>query len=354
MNTLCRILALAGMSVAPTAVAAASDACESVAVRNGRDLVPSAMGPLVVQDGGHWLSLRDQVDLGVFGPPPSARGDGRVRGAYSKSKDEYSVRYIEDGRVLSSVVVDRSSKLQTGQYNTLVEPILGGVATWWRFDADGLRQIVLEAEKSLHVDPLIRTPIADAYVYAGSLLDSAPGDVAVAAVAWDGHVGRFHVDSATRTLMMDWSVDEPTRFGVQVVTTPDLVIVASLTYVVAYEAATGKERWRLPERAQSITATLDGVVFVGNETGVRRVSASDGSIQWTWERAGVLNSSALLVQGDVLYELSGDCDWRKDIDALRLAGPHGGNVLGSACGHMGDPSQVTALDVADGALRCVR
>ena len=154
-----------------------------------------------------------------------------------------------------------------------------------------------------------------------------------------------------------------------------LVIVAVSGQLIAYDAATGKERWRSPTRGGGYSsphlATIDGVphVVLLSGGGAMGVAPADGAVLWehAWE-PGVSIVQPALANGDVL--LSGG-DSMGGIGMRRLAldrGPTGWTVQerwstrglkpyfndfvvheGYAYGF--DGTILAAIDLADGARK---
>ncbi len=111
----------------------------------------------------------------------------------------------------------------------------------------------------------------------------------------------------------------------------DVVIVAAIGTLAAYDAETGAPRWSVPDGADSYSsphlATLDGVpqVLLLTSDGVTSVAPADGRVLWThdWATASRIVQPALTAGGDILVGAGGFAGMQR-VSATRAAGQHGG------------------------------
>jgi len=111
----------------------------------------------------------------------------------------------------------------------------------------------------------------------------------------------------------------------------DVVIVAAIGTLAAYDAETGAPRWSVPDGADSYSsphlATLDGVpqVLLLTSDGVTSVAPADGRVLWThdWATASRIVQPALTAAGDILVGAGGFAGMQR-VSATRAAGGHGG------------------------------
>ena len=111
----------------------------------------------------------------------------------------------------------------------------------------------------------------------------------------------------------------------------DVVIVAAIGTLAAYDAETGAPRWSVPDGADSYSsphlATLDGVpqVLLLTSDGVTSVAPADGRVLWThdWATASRIVQPALTAGGDILVGAGGFAGMQR-VSATRAAGGHGG------------------------------
>ena len=110
-----------------------------------------------------------------------------------------------------------------------------------------------------------------------------------------------------------------------------VVIVAAIGTLAAYDAETGAPRWSVPDGGDSYSsphlATLDGVpqVLLLTSDGVTSVAPADGSVLWThdWATASRIVQPALTAGGDILVGAGGFAGMQR-VSATRAAGQHGG------------------------------
>jgi outer membrane protein assembly factor BamB len=108
----------------------------------------------------------------------------------------------------------------------------------------------------------------------------------------------------------------------------DLVIVALSGKLVAYDSATGKQRWLAPSKGGSYSsphlATIDGVpqVILVRGAGAHAVSPADGKLLWehAWGEGGAIVQPALTAEGDVLIATN---DMMGGLGIRRIAIAHG-------------------------------
>ena len=111
----------------------------------------------------------------------------------------------------------------------------------------------------------------------------------------------------------------------------DVVIVAAIGTLAAYDAETGAPRWSVPDGADSYSsphlATLDGVpqVLLLTSDGVTSVAPADGRVLWIhdWATASRIVQPALTAGGDILVGAGGFAGMQR-VSATRAAGGHGG------------------------------
>lgn len=120
-------------------------------------------------------------------------------------------------------------------------------------------------------------------------------------VAWSRNVA-----SETGTKVPMWG------FASSPLVLDDVVIVAAIGKLVAYDRATGAPRWSGPTHGGSYSspqrATLDGVeqVLLLSEIGVTSVAPADGKVLWEYKWPGfTIVQPALIAGGDVLISTSG-------------------------------------------------
>ena len=111
----------------------------------------------------------------------------------------------------------------------------------------------------------------------------------------------------------------------------DVVIVAAIGTLAAYDTETGAPRWSVPDGGDSYSSphlvTLDGVpqVLLLTSDGVTSVAPADGSVLWThdWATASRIVQPALTAGGDILVGAGGFAGMQR-VSATRAAGGHGG------------------------------
>ena len=149
---------------------------------------------------------------------------------------------------------------------------------------------------------------------------SASGSVAVGeeGVYWTWAAGDgLRVEAFTLAGGPKWHVDLGTYqgehgFGGSASVCGDLVIVSNdqegESFVVALDAATGRERWRLPrESGKSGYATplvIDGpsglqIVLTSNAHGVTGIDAATGEVRWRGRVGGTFSASPIAVGGTI-------------------------------------------------------
>ena len=110
-----------------------------------------------------------------------------------------------------------------------------------------------------------------------------------------------------------------------------VVIVAAIGTLAAYDAETGAPRWSAPDGGDSYSSphlvTLDGVpqVLLLASDGVTSVAPADGRVLWThdWPTASRIVQPALTAGGDILVGAGGVAGMQR-VAATRAAGKHGG------------------------------
>ena len=110
-----------------------------------------------------------------------------------------------------------------------------------------------------------------------------------------------------------------------------VVIVAAIGTLAAYDAETGAPRWSAPDGGDSYSSphpvTLDGVpqVLLLASDGVTSVAPADGRVLWThdWATASRIVQPALTASGDILVGAGGFAGLQR-VSATRAAGKHGG------------------------------
>ena len=110
-----------------------------------------------------------------------------------------------------------------------------------------------------------------------------------------------------------------------------VVIVAAIGTLAAYDAETGAPRWSAPDGGDSYSSphpvTLDGVpqVLLLTSDGVTSVAPADGRVLWThdWATASRIVQPALTAGGDILVGAGGFAGLQR-VSATRAAGKHGG------------------------------
>ena len=111
----------------------------------------------------------------------------------------------------------------------------------------------------------------------------------------------------------------------------DVVIVAAIGTLAAYDAETGAPRWAAPNGGDSYSSphpvTLDGVpqVLLLASDGVTSVAPADGTVLWThdWATASRIVQPALTAGGDILVGAGGFAGMQR-VSATRAGGRHGG------------------------------
>ena len=110
-----------------------------------------------------------------------------------------------------------------------------------------------------------------------------------------------------------------------------VVIVAAIGTLAAYDAETGAPRWSVPDGGDSYSSphlvTLDGVpqVLLMTSDGVTSVAPADGRVLWThdWATASRIVQPALTAGGDILVGAGGFAGLQR-VSATRASGTHGG------------------------------
>ena len=110
-----------------------------------------------------------------------------------------------------------------------------------------------------------------------------------------------------------------------------VVIVAAIGTLAAYDAETGAPRWSVPDGGDSYSSphlvTLDGVpqVLLLTSDGVTSVAPADGRVLWThdWATASRIVQPAITAGGDILVGAGGFAGLQR-VSATRPAGTHGG------------------------------
>ena len=110
-----------------------------------------------------------------------------------------------------------------------------------------------------------------------------------------------------------------------------VVLVAAIGTLAAYDAETGAPRWAAPDGGDSYSSphlvTLDGVqqVLLLTADGVTSVGPADGEVLWThgWAVSSRIVQPALTASGDILVGAAGFSGLRR-VSAARAAGKHGG------------------------------
>ncbi|MYI75370.1 MAG: PQQ-binding-like beta-propeller repeat protein [Acidobacteria bacterium] len=110
-----------------------------------------------------------------------------------------------------------------------------------------------------------------------------------------------------------------------------VVIVAAIGTLAAYDAATGAARWSVPDGGDSYSSphlvTLDGVpqVLLLTSDGVTSVAPDDGKVLWThdWATSSRIVQPALTAAGDILVGADGFVGLQR-VSATRPAGKDGG------------------------------
>ena len=111
----------------------------------------------------------------------------------------------------------------------------------------------------------------------------------------------------------------------------DVVIVAAIGTLAAYDAETGAPRWSAPGTGDSYSSphpvTLDGVpqVLLLTSDGVTSVAPADGTVLWThdWPTGSRIVQPALTAAGDILVGADGFAGLQR-VSATRTAGKHAG------------------------------
>ena len=111
----------------------------------------------------------------------------------------------------------------------------------------------------------------------------------------------------------------------------DVVIVAAIGTLAAYDAETGAPRWSAPGTGDSYSSphpvTLDGVpqVLLLTSDGVTSVAPADGRVLWThdWATGSRIVQPALTAAGDILVGADGFAGMQR-VSATRAAGMPGG------------------------------
>jgi outer membrane protein assembly factor BamB len=148
-------------------------------------------------------------------------------------------------------------------------------------------------------------------------------DASTGALVWSKNAA-----TETRTASPYWG------FASSPLVVDDVVVVAISGKLVAYDVATGKQRWLVPSRGGSYSsphlATIDGVpqILLLRGAGVHSVSPADGGLLWehAWPDVGAFLQPALTADGDVL--ISGN-DEMGGVGTRRIAvrnGPGGWKV----------------------------
>jgi outer membrane protein assembly factor BamB len=126
-------------------------------------------------------------------------------------------------------------------------------------------------------------------------------DAADGTVAWSRNVA-----SDTDTKVPMWG------FASSPLVLDDVVIVAAIGKLVAYDRATGAPRWTGPAHRGSYSspqrATIDGVeqVLLLSEIGATSVAPADGKVLWEYKWPGfTIVQPALIAGGDVLISTAG-------------------------------------------------
>ena len=109
----------------------------------------------------------------------------------------------------------------------------------------------------------------------------------------------------------------------------DVVIVAAIGTLAAYDAETGAPRWSAPGTGDSYSSphpvTLDGVpqVLLLTSDGVTSVAPADGTVLWThnWATGSRIVQPALTAAGDILVGADGFAGLQR-VSATRTAGKH--------------------------------
>jgi hypothetical protein len=141
-------------------------------------------------------------------------------------------------------------------------------------------------------------------------------DAATGSVVWSRNVA-----AETKTEVPGWG------FSSSPLIVGDVVIVAADATLVAYDMATGKQRWVGPAHAGSYSSphrtTIDGVVQVLllGGGGVISIAPSDGTVLWehSWS-GGSIVQPALTTDGDILINTIGGTGGN---GIRRLAATHG-------------------------------
>ena len=110
----------------------------------------------------------------------------------------------------------------------------------------------------------------------------------------------------------------------------DVVIVAAIGTLAAYDTETGAPRWSVPDGGDSYSSphlvSLDGVpqVLLLTSDGVTSVAPADGRVLWThdWATASRIVQPALTTGGDILVGAGGFAGMQR-VSATRAAGRHG-------------------------------
>ena len=110
-----------------------------------------------------------------------------------------------------------------------------------------------------------------------------------------------------------------------------VVIVAAIGTLAAYDAETGAPRWSAPDGGDSYSSphlvTLDGVpqVLLLTSDGVTSVAPADGRVLWThdWATASRIVQPAMTAGGDILVGAGGFAGMQR-VSATRAAGRLGG------------------------------
>ena len=111
----------------------------------------------------------------------------------------------------------------------------------------------------------------------------------------------------------------------------EVVIVAAIGTLAAYDAGTGAARWSVPDGGDSYSSphlvTLDGVpqVLLLTSEGVTSVAPADGKVLWThdWATSSRIVQPALTAGGDILVGADGFAGLQR-VSAMRPAGKDGG------------------------------
>jgi outer membrane protein assembly factor BamB len=289
-----RLLAQAGDEPAavPAAPAAAASPGQRPAIHAGA--VPAALvsTPPGTAGGGDWPGFRgpgrDGVARGVHiatnwsGSPPVELWRRPIGPGWSSCAVRGDLLYTQEQRGDEEVV--SCYRVTTGQ------PV-------WRHGYP-----VRFWESNGGAGPRATPTLSDGRVYtmgATGILNALYA--ADGTVAWSRNVAS---DTGTKVPM--WG------FASSPLVLDDVVIVAAIGKLVAYDRATGAPRWSGPAHGGSYSspqrATIDGVeqVLLLSEIGATSVAPGDGKVLWEYKWAGfTIVQPALIAGGDVLISTAG-------------------------------------------------